>query len=115
MKTLEEVDDAFNPFLSHTVKYGSLVRLILEDGSRINRVKGLVYDSDKDIFVEEPWPGKKSPKQPKLVGIYEGCWGETDNNPVFEFRTRNGYEFSLRCSQIADYEVLKATGEQKAM
>ncbi len=116
MKSQDDIDNAFNPYLSYTVPQGSLVRLVLEKGSAIRRVDGLMHNADRDLFVDSPFPGSKASRSkvhPKLVGTYQFCYNGEAENPSFGFISDDGYDFEVGLDQIADYQVIKLEEKPK--
>ena len=97
-KTLEEISDAFNT----EIPIGSLVRVVLTIGL------GVEYDEKhKQIKITKP-ELEMGMKKPELEGYFLefSSYGSPDD-PSLEFETECEYCFTLRCSQIDDYEVLE--------
>jgi hypothetical protein len=99
MKALDEIDTAF----CVKVPRGALVRLVLE--------RGLDITYDKKLRTILVTPAQKlvfGMPQHELVGKfveYSGYGWEGDG--LLRFETKDGYRFSVPCSQLHDYQVLE--------
>ena len=97
MKSLDEINDAF----CSNIKRGSIIELIIYPGFEVN------YDNIRKII--EVKPAKKldfGMPRPELKGtlLEYSNWGNTDGHLEFAL---GDYYFSLKCSQILDFKVLR--------
>ena len=106
MKSLKEIADEFTA----NIPLGSVVSMTLKTGLEVQ------YDNKLKIaFIkaaEKPFFGMP---QQRLVGKFSewSDWGGSgDSGLEFEGDEEGGYSFSLRCSQIDNYKVLKNASEK---
>jgi hypothetical protein len=105
MKSLKEIADEFTT----NIPLGSVVSMTLKTGLEVQ------YDNKSKIaFIkaaEKPFFGMP---QQGLAGKFSGySWDSSDDSRLeFKGDEKGYYYFSLRCSQIDNYKVLKNASEK---